>query len=184
MAVDPKANNSPLEDLWMIMKSRDIPVQVAHGWHGYMLMTSSAPMMRLRDSATMVSNHLTVEVRSMPLVTEIKKKKKKKWWILSCVQSSKDEYELNDENYEDAVTVIDYVNKDPTTEAKNPISPSVLPHPTVLSLENADVVTDDEKLMKLVDSQSFNGAFKMEPNLAQLLDTTFDIIKEGKARRI
>ena len=41
-------------------------------------------------------------------------------------------------------------------------------------------LTDDEKLKKLVDTQSFNGAFKVVSNLAELLNLTLEDIKEGE----
>ena len=41
------------------------------------------------------------------------------------------------------------------------------------------ILTDDDKLMKLVSIQSFDGAFKMDMALAQLLDTTLEDIKKG-----
>lgn len=39
--------------------------------------------------------------------------------------------------------------------------------------------TDDDKLMKLVSSQNFDGSFKLETSIAQLLDTTTDDITQG-----
>jgi len=43
-------------------------------------------------------------------------------------------------------------------------------------------LTDDEKLKKLVDTQSFNGAFKVESNLAELLHITLDDLLEAGKR--
>ena len=41
------------------------------------------------------------------------------------------------------------------------------------------LLTDDNKLRKLVDGQSFNGAFRLDPSIAELLDTTLDEVKQG-----
>lgn len=43
------------------------------------------------------------------------------------------------------------------------------------------IMTDDDKLMQLVSIQSFDGSFKLESTLGQLLDTTLDEIRQGKA---
>ena len=40
-------------------------------------------------------------------------------------------------------------------------------------------MTDDDKLIELVSIQNFDGSFKMESVLGQLLDTTLDDIREG-----
>lgn len=42
-------------------------------------------------------------------------------------------------------------------------------------------LTDDDKLIQLVSIQSFDGSFKLESALGQLLDTTLDEIRQGKA---
>ena len=44
VAVDPKEQKE-LKESWMMMKSRDVPVQVAHGWGGMAMCNSAAPQM-------------------------------------------------------------------------------------------------------------------------------------------
>jgi hypothetical protein len=39
--------------------------------------------------------------------------------------------------------------------------------------------TDDDKLMTLISSQNFDGSFKLETTIAQLLNTTVDDIVQG-----
>ena len=144
------------------MRSRDIPVELPHRWHGYGhgVCYATAPAMRM-----MLSSPLLVEVRSAPIELKIKKKK---MGIFSCFQCAKEDlHDDDDENYEDGVKIIEYENINPTTEANTAVAMGH--HFTVLN--------DDEKLRKLVDSQSFNGAFKLESNLAELLDTTIDDLK-------
>lgn len=48
-------------------------------------------------------------------------------------------------------------------------------HPEAIETEGN---TDDDKLMKLVSSQNFDGSFKLETTFASLLDTTLDDIKQ------
>jgi len=145
------------------VKSRDIPVELPHRWHGYGhgVCYATAPAMRM-----MLTSPLLVEVRSAPIKFKIKKKK---MGIFSCFQCTK-ESDINDdddENYEDGVKIIEYENINPTTEAN-----------TVTAMgHDFTVLNDDDKLRKLVDSQSFTGVFKLESNLAELLDTTIDDLK-------
>lgn len=42
-------------------------------------------------------------------------------------------------------------------------------------------VTDDDKLMKLVSIQSFDGAFRVDSILPELLGTTLEDMTEGNA---
>jgi len=51
VAVDPKTNK-PVEESWMMMKTRDIPVEIAHGWHG----GNFASQMRMMRSAPPLEN--------------------------------------------------------------------------------------------------------------------------------
>lgn len=39
--------------------------------------------------------------------------------------------------------------------------------------------TNDDKLMILVSTQNFNGSFRLEPELAELIDTTLEDIQKG-----
>jgi hypothetical protein len=45
--------------------------------------------------------------------------------------------------------------------------------------ETEETKTDDDKLIKLISCQNFDGSFKLGSALAQLLDTTLDDIKQG-----
>lgn len=45
--------------------------------------------------------------------------------------------------------------------------------------ENETSNTDDDKLLKLITCQNFDGSFKLESALAELLDTTLEDIKQG-----
>ena len=40
-------------------------------------------------------------------------------------------------------------------------------------------LTDDDKLMKVISIQRFDGSFKSDEALAQLLNVTFDAINQG-----
>lgn len=48
------------------------------------------------------------------------------------------------------------------------------------AVETEQPLTDDDKLMKLVSIQNFDGSFQLEKELAQLLNTTLDDVRQGK----
>jgi len=161
IAIDAETKK-PLDESWLIEKSRDIPVELPHRWlaygHGGV---SYAPAMRMMLS----SQTLLVEVRSAPIEHKMKKKK---LGIFSCLQCFKVDNNISDENYEDGgVKIIKYENINPITER---ITPAIEPR-------QIQALNDDEKLIKLVDSQNFNGGFRLEMNIAELLDTTVDDLK-------
>jgi len=190
VAVDPKANK-PLEGSWMMMKSRDIPVQFAHGWHGgfgapRMMMSCAAshsysmamPMSNMvpmalggagphptANSMQMRSKSLAPMARYMPMAESSDAVP-----ITSMsLAGHGDEYmEACTDGFDDAgdVAVCDSIGSNFVMEPMAPAAPEPL--------------TGNDKLIRLVDSQSFNGAFKTDSNIiAHLLETTVDDLKEG-----
>ena len=195
VAVDPKANK-PLEGSWMMMKSRDIPVQVAHGWHGGF----GAPRMMMRCVAPPISYSMAIPMsnmvpmalggagphptaNSMQMQTSRSLAPMAKSMNFSAMPESNDavpitsmslaghgdEYmEACTDGFDDAsdMAVCDSFGSNFVMEPMAPAAPEPL--------------TDNDKLIRLVGSQSFNGAFKTDSNIiAQLLETTVDDIKEG-----
>lgn len=190
VAVDPKANKQ-LEESWMMMKSRDIPVQVAHGWHGGF----AAPRMMMRSPiaqsmAMPMSNMVPIALggagpqpfASMERVSRsvAPMAKSMKFSLMSEAASLQitsmsltghgdEDMECTDAGYDDGgMAVCDSIGGHFVMEPMAPAAPLPL--------------TNDEKLIKLVQSQSFNGAFKTDSNIAQLLETTLDDLKEGLYR--
>ena len=154
VAVDPKANKV-LEESWMMMKSRDVPVQVAHGWHrGFM--GSGGTKSKFKKSRSGGPKTKKLKGGGGPSTDSIE------------MHSEMDADALNmsqEESIDDTEDKADAMSADLNMEVAAP-SPKAL--------------TDDEKLKKLVDTQSFNGAFKVVSNLAELLNITLEDIKEGE----
>lgn len=123
VAVDPKIN-VPLDGWWMMMKSRDIPVQYDTAEDYNIDFVGRGPM----------------------------KKKQSKSFSANSVSASESE---GDDDSDDSD-----ISKPMNQAALKPLS-------------------DDEKLRKLVDGQSFNGAFRLDPSIAELLETTLDDVEQG-----
>ena len=187
VAVDPKANKALLKESWMMMKSRDIPVQVAVGWHGGNFAAPQARMMRsagpMPPMPMQMSFNAMASGNSMPMSMMMMGSAQMQYATApmakrSCVAPSmplndtymsisQEKCEDEAEDEDDGMAVCDSIGGDfiMAVAASSP--------PT-------RALTDDEKLKKLVDTQSFNGAFKVESNLAELLNITLDEIKAGE----
>ena len=50
--------------------------------------------------------------------------------------------------------------------------------------KSALLETDDDKLIKLVSTQSFNGAFRLSQILASLLETTLEDLQNGNVNHV
>jgi hypothetical protein len=194
VAVDPKANKQ-LEESWMMMKSRDIPVQVAHGWHGGF----AAPRMMMRCAAPPIAYSMAMPMSNMvpialggagpqpfasmervsrsvaPMAKSMNRSlvseaPSPQITSMSLTGHGDEDMECTDAGYDDdgGMAVCDSIGGHFVMQ---PMAPAAsLP------------LTNDEKLIKLVDSQSFNGAFKSDSNIAKLLETTLDDLKEGLCR--
>ncbi|KAI9556533.1 hypothetical protein GHT06_016323 [Daphnia sinensis] len=167
VAVDPKVQKE-LKESWMMMKSRDVPLHLAHGWGGgfalpalgrcaqppmamFCNFSAGPPMMKARMAArscnppqeTLLCDNLDVEL--MPQ---------------SC--------EMLGDSFDSVSGGMpggtDYVAR------------SMENYPEAIEPEGN---TDNDKLIKLVSSQNFDGSFKLETTFASLLDTTLDDIKQA-----
>ena len=121
----------------MMMKSRDVPVQLARGWGGGYLDDDDDEDACLAGS---------VEKFSKP----------------SALSTNDEEEEDDDMGFGD--------DDQPARVTFSYASSTLIP---------PKVLTNDDKLIKLVSIQSFDGAFKVDMVLAQLLDTTLEDIKKG-----
>nr|CAH0110060.1 unnamed protein product [Daphnia galeata] len=157
VAVDPKEQKE-LKESWMMMKSRDVPVELAHGWGGGyggcppMLGRSfGAPVAMLRTLRCCGSNQVPVTDLCNSLSAN------------GADNDSDDDYD-DDMGFglcEDSADVQENTfNRDTTDETE-------------------ETKTDDDKLIKLISCQNFDGSFKLGSALAQLLDTTLDDIKQA-----
>jgi len=136
VAVDPKAN-VPLEGWWMMMKSRDIPVQYDDDDEDD------------DEDEDDESEYYNKPLRGGGYAME---KKQSKSFSANSVSASESEGDDESDNSD---------KSKPMTHAASKL------------------LSDDKKLRKLVDGQSFNGAFRLDPSIAELLDTTLDEVKQG-----
>ncbi|XP_046436816.1 von Willebrand factor A domain-containing protein 5A-like [Daphnia pulex] len=163
VAVDPKEQKD-LKESWMMMKSRDIPVQVAHGWGGGSRMRRGAPVPMCMDDP--VENSCTSFGAPPPMAMPMMSNRAP---MMKSMQRSVQPQSLNDPmslpslSLSRDVPAFESLIFDASTDDRN--QPK----------EN----TDDDKLMKLVSSQNFDGSFKLETSIAQLLDTTTDDITQA-----
>jgi hypothetical protein len=136
--VDPKEQKE-LKDSWMVMKSRDIPVQVAHGWGGL------SQNFMMTDSANLITK---------PRVER-------------CLL-------LGDGSSTESPTFMTFsspLEGRPVSTGHHTNTFETLPHSALLS--------DDDKCILLISTQNYDGSFPMEHELAQLLHTKLEIIKQG-----
>ncbi|XP_046436817.1 von Willebrand factor A domain-containing protein 5A-like [Daphnia pulex] len=138
VAVDPKEQKE-LKDSWMVMKSRDIPVQVAHGWGGL------SQNFMMTDSANLITK---------PRVER-------------CLL-------LGDGSSTESPTFMTFsspLEGRPVSTGHHTNTFETLPHSALLS--------DDDKCILLISTQNYDGSFPMEHELAQLLHTKLEIIKQA-----
>lgn len=164
VAVDPKEQKE-LKESWMMMKSRDIPVQVAHGWGGgirnfggpMMLMAQnySAPM----PMAQMCTDSYPMARCSMPSMMSKQGRMQK-----SMTSVAPPEMAFCRMNQQDAT---DSFEVETDSYDSSPLS------------TDCPANTNEDKLMKLVSSQNFDGSFRLESVFGQLLGTTEDDVRQG-----
>ena len=142
------------------MKSRDVPVQVAHGWGGGLFNGESD------TDWSVESDDEDDDDEEDELYFNLREKFLKHSAPGSTIITDDEEDEEDDDM---AFGLFDSDNEAPRSFSVASSSPSISPK----------VLTDDDKLMKLISIQCFNGAFKVDMVLAQLLDTTLEDIKEG-----
>lgn len=166
VAVDPKEQKD-LKESWMMMKSRDIPVQVAHGWGGASRMRRGAPLQLVSQSNSCMSFGPPPPMMPMPMSNRAPMMK-------LMMRSVQPEYLDNPILNSMETETQCWGNLSPEIQFENP-SFGASTDDRNQPQEN----TDDDKLMKLVSSQNFDGSFKLETSIAQLLDTTTDDITQG-----
>ncbi|EFX83005.1 hypothetical protein DAPPUDRAFT_302138 [Daphnia pulex] len=162
VAIDPKEQKE-LKESWMMMKSRDVPVQFAHGWGGYQVLGGFAggcgPMMGRSNCPPMaMACHY-----SLPpgIYTD---------GVEQVGGGGGEAYESCSDNIEELDCEVDDDYCD--NEIQFTLSPSE-------GTENETSNTDDDKLLKLITCQHFDGSFKLESALAELLHTTLEDIKQA-----
>jgi hypothetical protein len=202
VAVDPKEQKD-LKESWMMMKSRDIPVQVAHWYFGASRMRCGAPVQQSRQSFGGMDQSfgqssrqsfgvmgqsfgqsfgqssrqsfgpmsfgfgppppmMPMPAMSMPMPMSNQAPRRK-----LMMRSVQPEYLDDDDD-------VCFGNLSPVTQLENPSFDA-----STDDRNQPQENTDDDKLMKLVSSQNFDGSFKLETSIAQLLDTTTDDITQG-----
>jgi hypothetical protein len=163
VAVDPKEQKD-LKESWMMMKSRDIPVQVAHGWGGGSRMRRGAPVPMCMDDP--VENSCTSFGAPPPMAMPMTSNRAP---MMKSMQRSVEPQSLNDPMSLPSLSLCRDV----------PAFESLIFDASTDDRNQPQENTDDDKLMKLVSSQNFDGSFKLETSIAQLLDTTTDDITQG-----
>ena len=176
VAIDPKEQKE-LKESWMVMKSRDIPVQVAHGWGGGgsrmrrctpigipIGIPASAPRMMKKASVPMplFAESLCFDLASSPAPPPLP------------------EMILAESGAQSGWTRPNMMNKAMARSAQVDSMNAPSYDPSLSSQSSQDEPkTDDDKLMTLISSQNFDGSFKLETTIAQLLNTTVDDIVQG-----
>lgn len=174
VAVDPKEQKE-LKESWMMMKSRDIPVQVAHGCSpggSHMLRVMARQCVANSSSGPVLSGPPSVVMFpamsfsapppvAMPLMSNQAPMMKS---MMRTAQPQSRNAPMSrtifSESCDDAA--VESMSFGGSTNQNQP-----------------QETTDDDKLMKLVSSQNFDGSFKLEASIAQLLETTLDDIAQG-----
>ncbi|KZS05848.1 Uncharacterized protein APZ42_030786 [Daphnia magna] len=193
VAVDSKVQKE-LKESWMMMKSRDVPLHLAHGWGGGFGLQAMglrcAPPVAMAAVGHNYEYCLSGGPETMP-------------------------FAMNDDDDDDDDDDYDYMREkmvrrsSPSQKAMecDDLDVELMPPPPMQedSIDSDNVPgsmfggtanfsdftenhpeaietegnTDDDKLMKLVSSQNFDGSFKLETTFASLLDTTLDDIKQS-----
>ena len=214
VAVDPKEQKE-LKESWMVMKSRDIPVQVAHGWGGggsrmrrcapmnVQMMSLSAPMPvaaanrsfsasspappPLPEMVLAQSGAQSGWIRPSPNMMMKKASAPMPVFEEQCFVSASSpappplpEMILAESGAQSGWTRPNMMNKAMARSAQVDSMNAPSYDPSLSSQSSQDEPkTDDDKLMTLISSQNFDGSFKLETTIAQLLNTTVDDIVQG-----
>jgi len=121
------------------MKSRDIPVQVAHGWGG------------------LSQNFMVTDSTS-----SITKPRVERCLLLGDGSSTESP----------AFMAFSYpLEGRPVSAGHHANTFETVPH--------SPLISDDDKCMLLISTQNYDGSFPLEHELAQLLHTKIEIIKQG-----
>jgi hypothetical protein len=181
VAVDPKEQKE-LKESWMMMKSRDIPVQVAHGWGGAASrMRRGAPVPAMSQMGSGPSLYSALSSLTMPQMActtfsapppmAMPMMSNRAPMMKSMMRSVNPVFSLDDP-VPNGIEMESLCRNAPADESLSFLGGST-------HRNQPQENTDDDKLMKLVSSQNFDGSFKLETSIAQLLDTTTDDITQG-----
>lgn len=159
VAVDPKEQKE-LKESWMMMKSRDVPVQIAHGWGGHVrnfnaLSSNSSNLQLMTDCAQPVANNFMFSMSKKSRMH----KSMKSAPACSPTQSV----------FSRIIQASPFGTFGVETDSFDS-SPGK---------DDFPANTNDDNLMKLVSSQNFDGSFRLESVLGQLLGTTVDDIRQA-----
>jgi hypothetical protein len=171
--VDPKEQKE-LKESWMMMKSRDIPVahgsrlQVAQGWGGSRMRRG---VVRGAHVSEGMSFGPMMPMMSMPMSMSNRAPMMKSMMRSQSSQSGNPVFSLDDPVL-NGIEMESLCRNAPADESLSFLGGST-------HRNQPQENTDDDKLMKLVSSQNFDGSFKLETSIAQLLDTTTDDITQG-----
>lgn len=187
VAVDPKEQKD-LKESWMMMKSRDIPVQVAHGWGGasrigVSFLNGNGASRRRRGAPVALGGGSCMSFGSPRPMMPMMPMPMSNWAPMmmrsmkQSMQSVQPEAEGLDDSIENNRIESESLCRDDL--AFENMSDMSFDASTDDDKNQPQENTDDDKLMKLVSSQNFDGSFKLETSIAQLLDTTTDDITQG-----
>ncbi|KAI9555319.1 hypothetical protein GHT06_017833 [Daphnia sinensis] len=160
VAVDPKEQKE-LKESWMMMKSRDVPIQIAHGWGG------GRSRWARKSKAPNYSNLQLMTDCAQPVTSN----------YLSSIMSKKSRMQESIQSYAATLSIFRRIFQ------ANPFGIFGVETDSFDSShgDNSTVDTKDDKLMKLVSSQNFDGSFRLDSVFGQLLGTTvYDIRQVGK----
>lgn len=194
VAVDPKVQKE-LEESWMMMKSRDVPLHLAHGWGGGFGLQAMGLRCAPVAMAVVGHNHvycLSGGPETMPFAMndddddddddDYSDMREKMLRRSSPSQKAMECDDLDVELMPPPPMQEDSIDSDSDNVPGSMFggtanfSDFTENHPEAIETEGN---TDDDKLMKLVSSQNFDGSFKLETTFASLLDTTLDDIKQS-----
>lgn len=140
------------------MKSRDVPVQIAHGWGGHVrrnvdaLSSNSSNLQLMTDCAQPVTNNFMFSMSKKSRMHKSMKSAPATQSVFSrIIQASPfGTFGVETDSFDSSPGKDDFPAN-----------------------------TNDDNLMKLVSSQNFDGSFRLESVLGQLLGTTVDDIRQG-----
>ncbi|XP_057373545.1 von Willebrand factor A domain-containing protein 5A-like [Daphnia carinata] len=177
VAVDPKVQKE-LKESWMMMKSRDVPLHMAHGWGGGFRLVAQggcAPVAMACSSAPpMMRSAMAHSLNSQPPMMK-RSMARRASPSQAAIQCDSIVGKQMPQSFDMQGDAFDSVSFGMPRGAAN-FAASIENHPEEIVPEGN---TNDDKLIKLVSSQNFDGSFKLEKTFASLLDTTVEDIKQA-----